>query len=146
MCWVPSFRWRTGPSIRKSKHVCPTCHLTCPVGTAVGQRHFNWPPIISTTPKLVYLYASVESWLAVSRDSCYAERNVNRVPGGGGMWGWVTRTHADTIYYWLADSVVFFLIFSSVCRLSCCLQRWRNVLCGIDFVVRCSLTAVSAEK
>lgn len=59
-------------------------------------RKLNWPSthIISATPELVYLYVSVESWLAGSRDSCYAERNVNRVPGGAGMWAWVKRTQS----------------------------------------------------
>lgn len=79
-------------------------------------RKLNWPSTHtkSATPWLVYLYASVESWLAGPRDSCNAVRNVNRVPGGAGMWAWVKRTHADTIYYRPADMVIFFLILLTV--------------------------------
>ena len=83
------------------------------------------------------------------RDSCYAERNVNRVPGGAGMWVWVKRTHAGTIYYWPADMVIFFLMLSSARRgfpaaHMCQYPLWRNVPYWIHLSVYWFLTAPAA--
>lgn len=106
-------------------------------------RKLNWPSthIISATPRLADLPISVESRLAGFHDSCYAERNVNRVPGGAGMW--VKRS--------ISEQLMWFLSFwsSSVWRLPRCSQR-RSALredfpYGIDLSVYCSVTAGPAE-
>lgn len=106
------------------------CHCLPPRGDscATELRNFNWP-VLNLQP----LYLSIfmrESMLADSCDCCYADRNVNRVPGGAGMWAWVKRTHASTVH-WPADIVIWILILLSTLKLHCCSQC-QSTLGGIS--------------
>lgn len=106
------------------------CHCLPPRGDscATELRNFNWP-VLNLQP----LYLSIfmrESMLADSCDCCYADRNVNRVPGGAGMWAWVKRTHASTVH-WPADIVIWILILLSALKLHCCSQC-QSTLGGIS--------------
>lgn len=74
------------------------------------------------------------------------DRNVNCVPRGAGMWVWVKWTHADIIYYWPADMVIFFLMRLSDQRCPCWSQGPYSlgeiIPRGIDVRVYCFLAFV----
>lgn len=78
----------------------PTCWLS---HNTEFTTEFNWPyqqqPNLSISVQV--------SNLAASCNICYAEGNMNHAPGGAGMWPWVEKSHADTI--WLTSWYTYFV-------------------------------------